>query len=161
GRGQAARIASRSRPGAARWLGPDEEDDREDVQERRERPREVVAPGRVIDRARDERTPAGHRAGQREEESDDRARLAAAEEVADTGRRKAGDERGETQQDHDEGVSIASTDGSNERHRRERGKRAGGVQRHGVAGLKKATSATADGRNRNTESRQQLGDTCG
>src|SRR2546425_3767796 len=36
GRGQAARIASRSRPGAARWLGPDEEDDREDVQERSE-----------------------------------------------------------------------------------------------------------------------------
>src|SRR5437870_4709028 len=91
GRGQAARIASRSRPGAARRLGPDEEDDREDVQERRERPREVVASGRVIDRARDERTPAGHRAGQREEESDDRARLAAAEEVADD----RGEERGD------------------------------------------------------------------
>src|SRR3989442_835126 len=49
GRGQAARIASRSRPGAARWLGPDEED------------------------------------------SDDRARLAAAEEVADD----RGEERGD------------------------------------------------------------------
>src|SRR5881409_452058 len=57
-------------PRSARRLRAHEEDDRADVQERREHPREVVAPGRVVDRARDERTQAGHRAGQREEEPD-------------------------------------------------------------------------------------------
>src|SRR5437870_13721231 len=42
-------------PRSARRLRAHEEDDRADVQERREHPREVVAPGRVVDRARDER----------------------------------------------------------------------------------------------------------
>src|SRR5213593_5136967 len=50
-----------------------------------------VAPGRVVDRARDERSPPCHHPGQREEEPDELARLAAAEEVADD----RGEERGD------------------------------------------------------------------
>src|SRR5437773_55922 len=78
-------------PCASRRLRARQKDDRDDVQERREGPREIVAPGRVVDRAGDERPPARHRAGQREEEADDRARLAAAEKVADD----RGEERGD------------------------------------------------------------------
>src|SRR5438445_626120 len=78
-------------PRSARRLRAHEEDDRADVQERREQPREVVAPGRVVDRARDERPPPCHHPGQREEEPDELARLAAAEEVADD----RGEERGD------------------------------------------------------------------
>src|SRR5439155_770560 len=78
-------------PRSARRLRAHEEDDRADVQERREQPREVVAPGRVVDRARDERSPPCHHPGQREEEPDELARLAAAEEVADD----RGEERGD------------------------------------------------------------------
>src|SRR2546422_6329046 len=83
-------------PRSPRRLRAHEEDDRADVQERREHPREVVAPGRVVDRARDERPPPCHHPGQREEEPDELARLAAAEEVADD----RGEERGDRSEEH-------------------------------------------------------------
>src|SRR2546422_168282 len=55
GRGQAARIASRSRPGAARWLGPEEEEAEEaDGLERHRDPDGRLAPDPVRDRAHDE-----------------------------------------------------------------------------------------------------------
>src|SRR6266581_2178781 len=101
-------------PRSARRLRAHEEDDRADVQERREHPREVVAPGRVVDRARDERPPPCHHPGQREEEPDELARLAAAEEVADD----RGEERG------DRAVRVAE----DERAAEEQGEAAAGEE---------------------------------
>src|SRR5712691_4410217 len=106
-------------PRFARRLRAHEEDDRADVQERREHPREVVAPGRVVDRARDERPPPCHHPGQREEEPDELARLAAAEEVADD----RGEERG------DRAVRVAEEEGEAAAGEEE-AEEADGLERH-------------------------------
>src|SRR5256712_5675528 len=111
-------------PRSARRLRQDKEDDRADVQERREQPREVVAPGRVVDRARDERPPPRHHPGQREEEPDELARLAAAAEVADDRGEQRGDRAVRVAEDEraaeEQGEAAAGEEEAEEADRRER-----------------------------------------